>query len=58
MLSPSDSCSLSLVPVTWPSLEVLDLSHNKLNDFDEVRDLLSGMCLKRGVIKIVAVKGN
>ena len=38
-------------------MEVIDLSYNKLNDFDEIIELCSSN-LRKEIIKIVSVKGN
>ena len=42
----------------WPYLEVLDLSNNKLNDFDEIVDIFNGSVLNKIQFKMVAVGGN
>jgi len=44
--------------VIWPHMEVLDLNHNKLNDFYEIVQLLNGTALRKHVIKIIAIRGN
>jgi len=37
---------------------VLDLSFNKLNDFEEVLELMNGYAVRKGTIRVVAIKGN
>ena len=42
----------------WPHLEVLDLTYNKLNDYEEVTSLITGMMVKRNLIKVIGITGN
>jgi hypothetical protein len=42
----------------WSYLEVLDLTYNKLNDYDEILELINGIVVRKDVIKMVAIKGN
>jgi len=42
----------------WPEMEVMDLTCNKLNDFEELTEMLRGVAFRRSTIKIMAVKGN
>lgn len=44
--------------IVWPALYVIDLTHNKLNDLEEIFELLNGFALRKDIIKIVAIKGN
>ena len=53
----STSQILSIFTV-WPNLEILDLTNNKLNDFEEVLQMASGMAMRKETIKAICVKGN
>lgn len=46
------------VNFTWPYVEVLDFTDNKLNDYYEVLHLLNDNSVKKDTIKIIGVKGN
>eukprot|EP00347_Sterkiella_histriomuscorum_P015088 403358362 len=43
---------------TWPYVEVLDITDNKLNDYYEILHLLNDNTIKKDTIKIIGVRGN
>jgi len=44
--------------ITWPHIEIIDFTCNKLNDFYEIFHLINGNIVRKETIKIIAVKGN
>lgn len=39
-------------------MEVIDFTHNKLNDFYEIMHVVNGGVIRKEVFKCIAIKGN